>query len=87
MNTWVVGNMPTGHHVYNYSKPIWDIEQLMNFTGEKIFFVKARMMAGQANLKDNAFGIQDFRWLDRDEVQRTLPARNWTGVKNILPER
>ena len=87
VNTWVVGNMPIGHHVYNYSQPILNKEQGTEMRGEKTFFMKARIMAGQVNLKDNKFGLQDFQWLDREEIQKAMPPRNWTAVKNILPGR
>lgn len=87
MNTWVVGNMPIGHQVYNYSQAITNKDSGTETRGEKIFFMKARMMAGQANLKDNIFGLEDFQWLDREEIQKALHPRDWNAVKNILPER
>lgn len=87
MNTWVVGNMPIGHQVFNHSKPTLKEEQGIEIRGEKTFFMKARMMAGQANLKDNKYGLQDFQWLDREEIEKALTSRCWTAVKNILPER
>lgn len=87
MNTWVVGNMPIGHQISNYSKPIVNEEQRTETGGEKTFFMKARMMAGQVNLKENKFGLQDFQWLDREEIQKAVTPRNWTAIKNILPER
>ena len=87
MNTWVVGNMPIGHSVYNYSQPIINKDRGAEWLGEKIFFMKARMMAGQASLADNVFGLQDFQWLDKEEIQKILHPRDWNAVKNILPER
>lgn len=87
MNTWVVGNMPIGHQVFNHIKPMLNKEQGTETRGDKIFFMKARMMAGQANLKDNKYELQDFQWLDREEVQKALTPKDWTAVKNLLPER
>jgi large subunit ribosomal protein L46 len=87
MNTWVVGNMPIGHKVYNYSNSVVNKEQGTEIRGEKTFFMKARMMAGQANLKDNVFGLQDFQWLDREETRKAVNPRDWAAVKNILSER
>lgn len=87
MNTWVVGNIPIGHQVYNYSQGIVNEEKGSVLRGEKIFFMKARILAGQANLKDNQFGLQDFRWLAKEEIQKAFHPRNWNAVKNILPER
>ncbi|KAK4694625.1 large subunit ribosomal protein L46, partial [Lecanoromycetidae sp. Uapishka_2] len=87
MNTWVVGNMPIGHQIYNYSQAIIDRDQGIELRGEKNFFMKARIMAGQASLKDNELGVEDFRWLAREEIQSDFHERDWSAVKNILPER
>ena len=87
MNTWVVGNMPIGHQVYNYAQPSRDKVKCIETRGEKIFFMKARIMAGQANLKGNPLGFGDFRWLAKEEVKDALRSRDWNAVKNILPER
>lgn len=87
MNTWVVGNIPIGHQVCNYSQGIVNEEKGTVLRGEKIFFMKARILAGQANLKDNQFGLEDFQWLTKEEIQKAFDPRNWNAVKNILPER
>ena len=87
MNTWVVGNMPIGHQVYNYCQAVVDKDMETATLGEKIFFMKARIMGGQANLNDNQFGLSDFQWLDREEIQRVFQPRDWNATKNLLPER
>ena len=87
MNTWLVGNMPIGHQVYSYCQAIVDKDKGDETLGEKIFFMKARIMAGQAYMKDNKLGLSDFQWLDREEIQRALQPRDWNAVKNLLPER
>ena len=87
MNTWIVGNMPVGHHVYNYSQSEIDERRGAEVRGEKVFFMKARIMAGQANLKDNSYGLEKFQWLAKDEIQKAFHPRDWNAVKNILPER
>lgn len=87
MNTWVVGNMPIGHQVYNYSQSIVNRETGSELQGEKIFFMKARIMAGQADLKDNKFDLDDFQWLAKEEIQSAFHPRNWNAVKNILHDR
>ncbi|KAL9137638.1 MAG: hypothetical protein Q9175_001157 [Cornicularia normoerica] len=87
MNTWVVGNIPIGHQVYNYSQGIVNEESGSLLRGEKLFFMKARILAGQANLKDNQFGLEDFQWLAKEEIQKAFHPRSWNAVKNILPER
>jgi large subunit ribosomal protein L46 len=88
MNTWVVGNVPVGHYNFEYLKrrphPERDnVEEL----GEKIFFMKARIMAGQANLADNKLGIQDFKWLAKEEVQKVVNQKYWSSVQNMLADR
>lgn len=81
MNTWVVGNQPIGHFQHDY--PSKDATEL----GFKTFFMKARIMAGQANLKDNALGLADFQWLAKEEVQKAVDTSYWRSVKNMLAER
>jgi len=96
MNTWVVGNHPVGHLVLDHSlqqdsKDKKDGEkQLAKPTqtlGEKVFFMKARIMAGQANLQQNAFGLKDFKWLVREEVEQQVSRSYWNSIKNMLPSR
>lgn len=87
MNTWVVGNVPIGHQIFNYPQRVLSKEKGFEWTGEKTFFMKARILAGQANLKDNRFGLEDFRWLAKDEIQKVFHLRDWMAVKNILLER
>ena len=87
MNTWVVGNIPIGHQVYNYNQGIVNEEKELVLRGEKVFFMKARILAGQANLKDNLFGLEDFQWLAKEEIQKAFDPRNWNAVKNILCKR
>lgn len=87
MNTWVVGNMPVGHLTHNYGQPIVDQDEGAELRGEKNFFMKARIMAGQANLKDNKLEVEDFQWLTKEEIQMVFHQRDWSAVKNILSER
>ncbi|KAL8691839.1 MAG: hypothetical protein Q9218_003017, partial [Villophora microphyllina] len=87
MNTWVVGNIPLGHFVLNYGNAEADKERPQEIRGEKYFFMKGRIMAGQANLRDNKLGLTDFQWLAKDEIQKLLIPRDWNAVKNVLAER
>lgn len=87
MNTWIVGNMPVGHQVYNYSKPVIDEAKGIETRGEKTFFMKARIMAGKPTLKGNQFDLADYQWLAKNEIQKVLELQDWTAVKNILAER
>lgn len=86
MNTWVVGNMPIGHRIITYPQKILNKEKGTMQLGEKIFFMKARIMSGQANLMDNKFGLDDFKWLAKEEIQKELDPSDWNPVRNILLE-
>ena len=87
MNTWIVGNWPVGHHVYSYTQPKKDAEKGTQLLGEKAFFMKARIMAGRANLQENKLGLADFRWLAKEEIQKVIHPSEWAAVKNTLAER
>lgn len=87
MNTWIVGNMPIGHRTIRYQRKILDQETGAERLGEKVFFMKGRIMAGQANLSDNKFGLVDFKWLAKDEIEKELQQSDWNSVRNILLDR
>ncbi len=92
MNTWVVGNMPIGHHKITYPQPLLISPPPAGISeqkqvGEKIFYMKARIMAGQANLKGNKFGLKDFMWLAKEEIQERIDKNTWNGVRNCLISR
>lgn len=81
MNTWFVGNVPIGHQVINFKEPV------DGKVGEKVFFMKARIMAGQINLKDNQLGLEDFVWVTKDEVEKTTKKPFWEAVRHMLVTR
>lgn len=72
MNTWIVGRVPVAH--------IADKDK-------KTFFLKGRIMAGQANIKGNPLGYTDFKWLTREELEKTLPADYFAKVRNMMADR
>lgn len=78
MNTWIVGNVPIGHFV---KKPSSDRK------GLKTFFMKGRIMAGQADLTKNLMGFEDYRWLTKEETRRIVNGTYWGWVKNMLADR
>lgn len=86
MNTWIVGNVPIGHYQRNYPEAR-STDSGLSEVGLKTFFMKARIMAGQVNLHENQFGLQDFKWLAKEEVQRQVAGDYWHYVKNMLAER
>jgi large subunit ribosomal protein L46 len=85
MNTWLVGHVPIGVHQLDYpeAQPAKDLNEL----GAKTFFMKARIMAGQVNLNENKFGLQDFKWLHREELQKAVDGSYWKSIKNMLADR
>lgn len=87
MNIWIVGYHPIGHYVYNNRKPKVDEERGVRLAGEKTFFLKGRIMAGQADLRENQLGLEDFMWLAKEEIEETVPARFWGSVRNMLADR
>ena len=88
MNTWIVGNHPVGHLKLPYDqKKMARNEKGVVEVGERTFFMKARIMTGQADLSQNKLGLSDFRWLAKEEVQKLVEQRYFSDVKNMLPDR
>lgn len=87
MNTWTVGHHPVGHHVYKLRKPRSDEETGMQLLGEKTFFMKSRIMAGQADLVENRQDLKDFKWLAKEEIQPLVSPQYWSAIKDMLTER
>ncbi len=84
MNTWIVGHSPVGHLV---SKPRYAQDATVERSGEKTFFLKGRIMAGQVDLTDNQFGVTDFKWLTRQELQGQVGPWYYSQVRNMLADR
>lgn len=87
MNTWVVGNAPIGWHQFEYPKMITNRVNGVEELGEKVFFMKGRIMAGQADLSKNVLGDTDFQWLTKEEVQQAVSTQYYASIKNMLAER
>ncbi|CAG9971985.1 unnamed protein product [Clonostachys byssicola] len=84
MNTWIVGRVPVAHTV---KEPVRDASGGVKSKGAKTFFLKGRIMAGQADLKDNPFGYTDFKWLTREELEKELSPQDFKGVRNMMSDR
>ncbi|KAH8595036.1 putative 54S ribosomal protein L17, mitochondrial [Bisporella sp. PMI_857] len=95
MNTWLVGHAPVGAYV---APPVYEAKLIKNEEanaadvspkkpGRKVFFMKGRIMAGQANLKGNIFGFTDFKWLTKEEIQKTVSEKYFSDVKDMLADR
>ena len=87
MNTWVVGRVPIGHHQYDFPVKALQTSSNPNELGHKTFFMKARIMAGQIDLKLNKFGLEDYKWLTKEEVEEQVPKDYWKFIKNMLADR
>lgn len=87
MNTWVVGHAPVGHYARDFLQPTENFENKVVELGEKIFFMKSRIMAGQARLEGNKLGLTDFKWLTKDEIQKLATPRYWSMVEGMLTDR
>ncbi|KAK4502497.1 hypothetical protein PRZ48_005922 [Zasmidium cellare] len=98
MNTWVLANHPIGHYVNAFKSPILskilpnrlvrtsrELEQ--EEYGEKVFFLKSRILAGQADLSQNEYKDKDFSWLAKEEVEKVVSKHYWSQIRNMLTER
>lgn len=85
MNTWLVGHAPVGHHQLDYP----ETRSVGSLTehGAKTFFLKARIMAGQVDLKANQLGHKDFKWLAKEELKKEVDGSYWRSIKNMLADR
>jgi large subunit ribosomal protein L46 len=85
MNTWLVGAAPIGHYIV---KPRYNTERTSIIeSGQKTFFMKGRIMAGQADVTENLFGLASFKWLTREEIERTVSPKYYSSVRNMLADR
>ncbi|KAG9247251.1 putative 54S ribosomal protein L17, mitochondrial [Calycina marina] len=55
--------------------------------GERTFYMKVRIMAGQANLEGNAFGLENFCWLTKTEIGEKFRPQDFAKVQDMLADR
>ncbi|KAI1149858.1 39S mitochondrial ribosomal protein L46-domain-containing protein [Nemania diffusa] len=84
MNTWMVGRVPVAHIV---KQPELNEDASLKQRGEKIFFHKGRIMAGQADLKGNKMGLKDYNWLTKEELKTKLDREYFHAVRNMMADR
>lgn len=85
MNTWIVGRVPVAHHIV---RPVFGQKDgALLKKGEKIFFLKGRIMAGQADLSGNLHDLVDFKWLTQEELRGALAEEYFQSVKGMFGER
>lgn len=96
MNTWFVASHPIGHLVEKFSEggeknssttTAQSESQQTEIESEKTFFMKARIFAGQADLAQNSYGVEEFKWLSKEEVEKHVTSEYWASVKNMLVEQ
>ena len=88
MNSWIVGNHPIGHFKRYFSEEQVRLnDQGHHQAGEMVFFMKGRILAGQANLIQNSLGAIDFKWLAKEEIQAMVHPKYWKSIQDMLPER
>ena len=83
MNTWIVGRVPIAHHVVH---PTFNEATSIAQRGEKTFFLKGRIMAGQADVTGSKV-YTDFKWLTKDELRELLPQEYFKSVRNMMAGR
>ena len=49
--------------------------------------MKARIMAGQADVGKSIFGHKAFQWLTKSEIQPLVTPKYWSSVRHMLAER
>ncbi|OLN83679.1 54S ribosomal protein L17, mitochondrial [Colletotrichum chlorophyti] len=84
MNTWMVGRAPVAAHV---QKPLTKEDQTVVSKGQKTFFLKGRIMAGQADLSANKHEYKEFKWLTKEELAEVLEPGYYHSVRNMMADR
>jgi large subunit ribosomal protein L46 len=95
MNAWFVGYHPVGHFIYNIKNTarITQSDSSSNpsnqdpLAGEKTFFMKSRILKGQADPVRNEMHVEDFKWLSKEEIRKEVSPQYWASVRNMLVEQ
>jgi large subunit ribosomal protein L46 len=98
MNTWQVARHPVGHYNFEYAvsepaaesnkeKQVASVHDTAHAAGEKTFFIKTRIFAGQADIAQENARWEDFAWLSKEEIQQKVHDRYWSRIKNMLAEQ
>lgn len=90
MNTWIIGRHPVAHEhrepIYTDDRDNEGARQLKH-RGAEVFYLKGRIMAGQADLTNNEFGVTDFKWLTKEELMEQLKPTLYWKVEGALPSQ
>lgn len=90
MNTWMVARHPIAHETH---EPIYTDDETaeggraLKRRGRTIFYLKGRIMAGQADITGNEYGVIDFMWLTKEELKATLQPVLYSSVELSMPSQ
>ena len=88
MNTWIVGDAPVGFHSWLSEEKLGEALQvstpLGEVLGEKTFFMKGRIMAGQFVLRNSPMDLRAFKWLVKEELENELDPTYFRSVRHML---
>lgn len=98
MNTWQVARHPVGFYDFQYAaveapnddtkdKQVASVHDVSKTAGEKTFFIKTRIFAGQADVAQENAAWEDFAWLSKEEIRQRVHERYWSRIKNMLAEQ
>ncbi|CAN8096770.1 unnamed protein product [Discula destructiva] len=90
MNTWMVGRHPIAHekHEPRYTDDkTTEGGRALKARGANNFYLKGRIMAGQADIAGNEFGVTDFKWLTKDELKEQLQPVLYSSVELSMPSQ
>lgn len=94
MNTWIVASHPIGHHAEepagkgeSNDMTAQELSSNSEIEAAKTFFMKARIFAGQVDLQKNTFGLEEFKWLTKEEAEKHVSPEYWASIKNMLVEQ
>ncbi|KAG0242253.1 39S mitochondrial ribosomal protein L46-domain-containing protein [Mortierella sp. GBAus27b] len=83
MELWYVGRVPIGHYIYSHPKGTKS-ESDVAIKGTKVFFMKAHIFAGQAQVDNKE--IVDFAWVTKQEMKDYVAPEYYEAVKDMLSD-
>ncbi|KAF9187053.1 54S ribosomal protein L17 mitochondrial [Haplosporangium sp. Z 767] len=85
MDLWFVGRVPIGHYSYKFPKDYAPkTETTSAIKGAKVFFMKAHIFAGQAQVDNKE--IVDFAWVTKQEMKDYVTSEYYEAVKDMLSD-
>ena len=76
MDIWLVSNLPVGVH------------KAAGEGGEKTYFLRGHVLAGNAELAKDKKEVEEFQWLTKEEIEKLMGEGKelgyWKGVEDLL---